>query len=103
MPLATSDDGTGYNQRMHYIIDSSQGGIAIEETSSNGPVVLFIHGNSSCKEVFRQQLAEFGNQYHCVAMDLPGHGQSQDAPDPETSYNMTGYALAAIEIGRAHV
>jgi pimeloyl-ACP methyl ester carboxylesterase len=83
---------------MNRLIPTTHGSIAIEETDGPGPVVLFIHGNSSCKEVFREQLSEFGNDYHCIAMDLPGHGHSDDAKDPKLTYNMTGYAQAAIEV-----
>ncbi len=60
-----------------------------------------IHGNSSCKEVFRNQLdGDIGATYRCIAMDLPGHGRSDDATDPERTYSMPGYADAAIELMR---
>ncbi|NDV01269.1 alpha/beta hydrolase [Pseudoroseicyclus sp. CLL3-39] len=58
-----------------------------------------IHGNSSCKEVFRNQYdGAIGRDYRCIAMDLPGHGASDDAADPERTYWMPGYAEAAMQV-----
>ena len=62
-------------------------------------MVLLIHGNSSCKEVFRNQLdGDLGRRYRMIAMDLPGHGASEDARDPERGYTMPGYADAAVQV-----
>lgn len=73
--------------------------IAVTESAGTGPTVLFIHGNSSCKEVFRHQLTgEIGDNWHCIAMDLPGHGRSADADNPDKTYNMPGYADVALEM-----
>ncbi|NQV64610.1 MAG: alpha/beta hydrolase, partial [SAR86 cluster bacterium] len=59
---------------------------------------LFIHGNSSCKEVFGNQLGDgIGADCRCLLMDLPGHGQSGDAHDPAATYHMAGYADAALQ------
>ena len=38
-----------------------------------------------------------GARYRLIAMDLPGHGDSADAHDPERTYSMPGYAGTAIE------
>jgi pimeloyl-ACP methyl ester carboxylesterase len=60
-----------------------------------------IHGNSSCKEVFRNQYeGAIGREFRCVAMDLPGHGGSSDASDPERTYWMPGYADCVAEVMR---
>lgn len=80
-------------------VDTSHCKLAICESGGQGSTVLMIHGNSSCKEVFRNQLqGRIGAQYHCIAMDLPGHGQSEDAEDPAATYSMPGYADAALEL-----
>ena len=60
--------------------------------------LLFIHGNSSCKEVFQQQLKVFGKERQCIAIDLPGHGQSDNARDPHRTYSMVGYADAILQV-----
>lgn len=83
-------------------VDTSHCRIAVTTSPGQGPVLLMIHGNSSCKEVFRNQLeGAIGREFHCVAMDLPGHGRSADAIDPERTYTMPGYADAAIELMKA--
>jgi pimeloyl-ACP methyl ester carboxylesterase len=80
-------------------IETSHAQIAVAESEGQGPAVLFIHGNSSCKEVFRHQMTgAIGAQYRCLAMDLPGHGKSSDAPDPRRSYSMPASAEAALEV-----
>jgi len=84
---------------MHQIIKTKHGNLAVEESTGRGTTILFIHGNSSCKEVFRNQMSgKIGQQYHCFALDLPGHGKSEDSPDPESSYHMSGYAGAVLEV-----
>ncbi len=81
------------------MMNTSHGGISIAESRGEGPAVLLIHGNSSSKEIFCNQLdGEVGKRYRLIAMDLPGHGGSEDARHPEISYNMTGYANCANEL-----
>ncbi len=45
-----------------------------------GPAVLFAHGLFVDHHIFTPQLAELEQTCRCLAMDLPGHGQS-DTPD----------------------
>jgi pimeloyl-ACP methyl ester carboxylesterase len=57
-----------------------------------------IHGNSSSGEIFRNQFeGEIGRAHSLIALDLPGHGASSDARDPERTYSMPGYADAMVE------
>ena len=73
--------------------------IALEQSSGSRLPILFIHGNSSCKEVFRNQVrGKIGKAFHCVAMDLPGHGASDDAADPDRTYTMSGYSDVALQV-----
>lgn len=70
--------------------------IAFLQSRGDGPAILFIHGNSSCKEVFgRQFAAPELSGYRLIAFDLPGHGASGDAHEPERSYTFAGYAAVA--------
>ena len=81
------------------MIKTSHADIAVSETSGKGLPVLFLHGNSSCKEVFHHQLnGMIGEKYRLIAIDLPGHGASSDAFDPARTYTMPGYAEAAVEL-----
>ncbi|MCE8000883.1 MAG: alpha/beta hydrolase [Rhodobiaceae bacterium] len=80
-------------------VETTHGVLALRESAGTGPAVLMIHGNSTCREVFRNQLdGAIGAAYRCIAFDLPGHGASDDAIDPDRTYNTTGYAEAAIEV-----
>lgn len=65
--------------------------IAVADAGGDKPAILFIHGNSACKEAFTRQFAAFRDDYRVVAFDLPGHGVSENA-DPETTYNVPAYA-----------
>jgi pimeloyl-ACP methyl ester carboxylesterase len=61
--------------------------------------VLLIHGNSSCRGVFRHQLeGRLAQNHRLIAFDLRGHGQSSNAPDPTQSYTRPGLADAAVEL-----
>lgn len=70
-----------------------------EET---GVPVLFVHGNSSVKEMFDRQIAApFAQSRRLISLDLPGHGESSDAPDPVAAYAIDGFAEAGLEFLRA--
>lgn len=64
------------------------------------PIILFLHGNSSNSTIFKPLLtnASLVANYTLIIFDLPGHGQSSDAPDPEKSYHQPAYAEAALEV-----
>jgi len=55
--------------------------------------IVFLHGNSCLKEVFYEQFSYFANHgYTLLAIDLPGHGGSGNATDPDVQYTIPGYA-----------
>lgn len=55
--------------------------------------VVFIHGNSACKEAFKHQFGTLlENGIGFVALDLPGHGTSVNALTPQTEYTIPAYA-----------
>ncbi len=79
--------------------DTSHCRIAVSESAGAGPAVLLMHGNSTCGQVFRNQLeGALGRRYRLIAIDLPGHGNSANATEPERTYCMPGYADAAVEV-----
>lgn len=72
--------------------------IAYWDTGGEGPVAFLIHGNSSSKAIFEKQLAsDLAKSYRLVAVDLPGHGESDDARDPAATYSFAGFASALME------
>jgi pimeloyl-ACP methyl ester carboxylesterase len=75
-------------------IDAPNGAIAVCESEGQGPAALFIHGNSSSSRAFSRQLdGPLGQSFRLVAVDLPGHGASEDAKDP-SAYSLPGHARA---------
>lgn len=80
-------------------LETDHGKIAYRQTRTHGPALLLIHGNSSCKEIFVRQCSDprFSSR-RLVAFDLPGHGGSDDARDPERSYTLSGYADVAEQV-----
>lgn len=55
--------------------------------------LVLLHGNSLCKEVFYHQfdgLVE--SDWSLLAIDLPGHGASDDASNADRQYTIPGYA-----------
>lgn len=67
--------------------------IAFLQSGPLDKTIVFIHGNSACKEAFVEQfnvLQESG--FGVLALDLPGHGASADAQNPTTQYTIPSYA-----------
>lgn len=82
-------------------VETRYGRIACTDTdpegSSAAPPLLFVHGNSASRKVFHAQLADDFGTRRLLALDLPGHGESDDATDPEAAYTQRGYAAAIVE------
>jgi pimeloyl-ACP methyl ester carboxylesterase len=82
-----------------YSVSTSQGNISVLDSQGSGKDVLFIHGNSACKEVFSYQFKDsLAKKYRFIAIDLPGHGNSDKAENPEETYSFPGYAEVVIEV-----
>lgn len=80
-------------------VETSHARIEVLDNQVDGPALLMIHGNSSCKEIFAPQFAApFASRYRLIAFDLPGHGASADAVEPERTYHIPGYADVALEL-----
>lgn len=94
--LGLADGGAEVTDRL---LEMSHARIAICETAGQGLPIIFLHGNSSSKDVFDRQIrSSFGQSRRCIAIDLPGHGASSDAFDPSATYSISGYADAVIEV-----
>jgi ABC-type branched-subunit amino acid transport system permease subunit/pimeloyl-ACP methyl ester carboxylesterase len=79
------------------LVRTRHGDVSVCDTLQGEKTLLFIHGNSSCKEVFRHQFSAFRSDYRIVAFDLPGHGVSPNG-DPEEDYNVGAYAEIVREL-----
>ncbi len=70
-----------------------------EREGGEGLPIVFLHGNTASKEVFRDLFAEpalAGRRL--VAFDLPGCGESGDATDPENIYTLPGLSRIVIDV-----
>ncbi len=81
--------------------------IAYWHLPRSSPHIVFLHGNSMCKEVFHRQFDHFAEgAWSLLAIDLPGHGASANAAEPAVQYTIPGYArivkrlLKTMEIER---
>jgi len=83
---------------LNTVIETTHGKISVQHSDTNGPAVMFIHGNSSCKEVFHHQVEKFANEYRLILLDLPGHGASENAINPSKTYTQSAYADVALEV-----
>jgi pimeloyl-ACP methyl ester carboxylesterase len=84
---------------MLHVVTTSHGALAIEDVGQGNLPLVLIHGNSTCRDVFRHQLTgRLAKNHRLIAFDLPGHGQSGDAPDPARTYTRPGLADAVVEL-----
>jgi pimeloyl-ACP methyl ester carboxylesterase len=84
---------------MQHIVTTSHGALAVEDVGQGNLPLVLIHGNSTCRDVFRHQLTgRLAKNHRLIAFDLPGHGQSGDAPDPARTYTRPGLADAVVEL-----
>jgi len=77
------------------------GGKSFDRTK---PVVVFVHGAGGDHTVWILQSRYFGHHGHCVlAVDLPGHGQSDGSPlgSIEALADWLSSVLDAVGVGRA--
>lgn len=75
--------------------------IAYYDSSGSGPPIMLIHGNSSSGLSYQHQLdSPLGEKYRLIAIDLPGHGNSEPFTDA-SAYGMPGYAAVVAAVAEA--
>ena len=73
--------------------------ISVRQTLGKKLPILLLHAGGLCKETFDRQLeSSLGAQHRMIAIDLPGHGASSDAFDPDRTYRIEGLADVALEV-----
>ena len=69
--------------------------VHFESTGEQEPSLLFVHGFCCSHDDWQAQVAALSPEFRCVALDLPGHGQS---PPPEhASFVAMGKAINAVK------
>jgi pimeloyl-ACP methyl ester carboxylesterase len=75
--------------------------IAFAASEGSGRPVIFVHGNSSSARTWYPVMSgPFGQRFRCLALDLPGHGDSAPA-DESADYSMPGYAAVLAGFAQA--
>lgn len=75
--------------------------ITYYESKGTASPIMLVHGNSASGRTFQKQIeSDFGKTHRLVAIDLPGHGDSDPAPDL-SAYSMPGYARVVAEAAQA--
>lgn len=84
-------------KQSHIIIDGRQ--IAyFKKNAGKSKCIVFIHGHSSSRYVWRKQLSDDRFQeYYLIAIDLPGNGDSGPGLNPEKDYGAMGSAELLVE------
>jgi len=81
------------------IYATSSANVSVMDTGGNGYPVLFLHGSGSSKDIFAKQfVSSLAVNNRLIAVDLPGHGRSDDAKDPATAYTIQGLAETISEV-----
>ncbi len=63
--------------------------IAYQEVGKGTTTLLFVHGLSSTMESWKNNLEGLKDEFHCIAIDLPGYGKSSKL---RTDYSLRDYA-----------
>jgi pimeloyl-ACP methyl ester carboxylesterase len=75
--------------------------LAYAQSEGQGRPVIFVHGNSSSSRTWDGILTgPFGRRFRCLALDLPGHGESAPAVNRE-NYSLPGYAKTLTGFAQA--
>ena len=79
-------------------IATRHGGISVWQSAGSRFPVLMIHGTGASKKVFRHQFSSpLADRLRLIAIDLPGHGDSDDAPAAD-GYSLPNLAATVSEI-----
>jgi pimeloyl-ACP methyl ester carboxylesterase len=93
-----------------YRVETSHGSLAAEEIGHGEIPLVMIRGNSYSRGVFRHQLhSSLSANHRLIAFDLPGHGESSNAPERSRAkadmrdINTVKSGLSAAPVDREHV
>lgn len=80
-------------------INTRHGRIRVSDTEGSGLPLLFLHGSSASRKIFERQCRpRLLGKTRILALDLPGHGESDDASDPDVAYTLPGLVDTIEEV-----
>lgn len=71
-----------------------------EKGHQNDKSIVLLYASGSSSQMWAHHIAELKNDFHCIAVDLPGHGSSRDIG--WTNFNDVTEMIADIIKNRAH-
>ena len=70
-----------------------------DEGNPDGPVLVLIHGSNASLHTWEPWVAELGDSYRIVSMDLPGHGLTGRVPgDDYTREGMADFVGELMDV-----
>jgi pimeloyl-ACP methyl ester carboxylesterase len=66
-----------------------------------GPVTLYVHGSGATHRLWSHQYAPSGPAHPAVAVDLSGHGDSEDVATAPGTHTTDAYAEDVVAVARA--
>lgn len=63
-----------------------------EAGAKNKPTILLLHGYPTSSHMFRNLIVDLADDYHVLAPDYPGYGQSEQPPISEFAYTFDNMA-----------
>lgn len=73
--------------------ESRHGVLRFRDSGGDGCALVLLHGSSYSMNVFSHLFEdELGLSFRLIAIDLLGHGLSDDARDPTATYSVNGFA-----------
>lgn len=76
--------------------------VAAHTVGEAGTPIVLVHGNTGSHRGFRKQFeSPLAERFRLIGVDLPGHGDSGPAVDPEKTYTLAGHARAVVEAAKA--
>lgn len=76
-----------------------------ESGPCDAPSIVFLHGVGCTGEMWQDHFAALADRYHCIAPDLPGHGQSRQVEwtSREDTAALVARLIADLPARSAHI
>ncbi|OYR38041.1 alpha/beta hydrolase [Halorubrum sp. Ib24] len=72
----------------------------VSDRGGDGPTVCSVHGSGGSKDVWKAQ-ARLSDRFPTVALDLSGHGDSDDVDEPAGAETLDAYADDVVAVAEA--
>lgn len=75
--------------------------LAFSDTGGDGPAIVLVHGMTFSRQTWDPIVDRLKDRFRCVAVDLPGHGESRGSgADPRAVGDRIQATLAASDVAR---